>query len=90
VSSFAARLQHPSSSDLASPPPAFDKQAPLELSQFLGEDDEHAAAIAKSGLQPGFSDIFKSGSSPSFVPFKTSGSGGFSQWSEEQVRVDLC
>jgi hypothetical protein len=61
-------------------------KAPLEFAQLLGdEQDEHTAAIAKFGLQPGFSDIFKSGSSPSIAPFKASTNGGFSQWSEDQV-----
>lgn len=80
--SFTTRLQRPRPSGLTSPPLAFDQQAPLDF-----EDDEHAAAIAKSGLQPGFSDIFKSGSSPSVVPFNASHSVGFSQWSEDEVRV---
>jgi len=88
--SFTSRLQRPSSSGLASPPPAFDKHAQTGFSQFLGEDDEHAAAIAKSGLRPGFSDIFKSGSSPSVAAFKPSDIGGFSQWPEDQVCVLLC
>jgi len=74
--SFAKRLQPPSSSSsqLAS---VFGNQGQLEL-QF--QDDEHA--VAKFSLQPGFSDIFKSGSNPSIV---STVSGGFSQWSEAEV-----
>lgn len=90
VTSFNARLQRrsPSSGSLKSPPPLFAQtQRPLEFSQsFEDGEDEHSAAIAKSGLQPGFSDLFKSGS---VAPFKPSTGGGFSQWSEEQVSFVL-
>lgn len=91
VTSFNARLQQlsPSSGSLISPPPLFAQtQRPLDFSQsFEDEEDEHSMAIAKSGLRPGFSDLFKSGS---VAPFKPSTDGGFSQWSEEQVSFVLC
>ena len=85
VTSFHARLQRPSlsSSSLEFPPPLFAQtQRPLDFSQsFEDEEDEHSAAITKSGLRPGFSNLFKSGS---VAPLEPS-TGGFSQWSEEQV-----
>jgi mediator of replication checkpoint protein 1 len=87
--SFTTRLQRPTSSGLGSPLPVIGNRGTIGFSQFLGEDSEPAADIAKSGLQPGFSDIFKSRSSPSVVPFKPSDSGGFSQWPEDQVCVPL-
>jgi mediator of replication checkpoint protein 1 len=85
--SFTTRLQRPTLSGLAPPSPVIGNHGTIGFSQFHGEDSEHAADIAKSGLQPGFSDIFKS--SPSVVPFKPSDSGGFSQWPEDQVCVLL-
>lgn len=89
ISSFATRLQHPRSPGsqltLGSPPATLDNQKPLELAQFLGDTrDEQATVLTKFGLQPGFSDIFKSASSPS-IAFEASNGGGFSQWSDDQV-----
>lgn len=87
MSSFASRLRRPDPSasqlSLSSPPPVLDGANPF--SQFLGDENDEHAAFAKSGLQPGFSEVFKSGLEPSLVPFDISRGGGFSQWPEDQV-----
>jgi mediator of replication checkpoint protein 1 len=87
VSSFVTRLQRPNPSGLAPSSASFGNKNPLGSSLFLGEDNEDKSPITKSGLQPGFSDIFKSRSSPPVVSFKPSGTSGFSQWSEDYVRT---
>ncbi|KAF7978296.1 hypothetical protein HWV62_887 [Athelia sp. TMB] len=77
--SFAKKMQRASAAGtpLASPPPIFGGQSPLAFSQFVGDE----AALAKSQLQPGFSE---SSLAPALLPLGASGSGGFSQWSEDE------
>ncbi|KZP13040.1 hypothetical protein FIBSPDRAFT_1049618 [Athelia psychrophila] len=77
--SFATKMQRASTAGtpLASPPPAFGGQSPLAFSQFLGDEEPST----KSQLQPGFSE---SSLAPALLPLHASGSGGFSQWSEDE------
>lgn len=84
--SFTKKMQRASTSGtpLASPPPVFGGQSPLAFSQFFQDDGDEPPAQLKVGLQPGFS---QSSLAPAILPLKASGSGGFSQWSEDEVSI---